>query len=139
MKDGIRSGALAGLVGGIAAYFGIMIGPILGLWKYPSVPPLIHVAGLMTQDMSWGILFGVLFVFFYSLIPSRGIMKGLCFSLMFYFTTSFWGSAYLLAYALFTYPGPVSALNFWGFYVWTSGGFFHFVALGLVLGALYKK
>jgi hypothetical protein len=138
VKGGIHPGAFAGLVGGIGAYLGLAIGAMLGFWESFPVRPLIHVAGLMMQDMSWGIGFGVLFVFFYTLIPYKGIIKGLSFGLIFYFITSFRGSAYFLAYALF-HPSPMSELYFWAFGTWTASGFFHFIGLGLVLGLLYRK
>jgi hypothetical protein len=135
LKSGIHPGAIAGLIGGIAAFMGMPVASMLGVWPPEPVPPLIYIAALMTQDMVWGVVFGILFVMFYDKIPSKGIRKGIYFGLIFYFITSFRGSAYLLAYALSTQ----SKFVYYGFFGWTFTGFFHFIALGLVLGALYRK
>jgi len=133
LKGGIHLGAIAGLIGGIAASSGLNIVSIIGFGPPHPTPPLTTLAALMVQDMGWGAIFGVLFVMFYDRIPGKGILRGLYFGLILYLITSFRVSTGLFAYGFFVELARIWVLP------WIIASFFHFVALGLILGALYKK
>jgi hypothetical protein len=74
-------------------------------------------------------VFGIIFAMIYDSIPSKGIAKGVVFSLIFYFLIST------------IRPNSFSAAygEIWWVKVGIWTGFFASVTYGLVLGLLYRK
>lgn len=137
IRSGIHPGAIAGLLGGIVAGIIAAVIGAIGFWP-PSVPdPVIgfFLSQLGTHvffNMIWGVVFGMLFVMFYDGIPGKDIKKGIVFSLVIFFITTFRGNIHQL-----TYSSTPAAL--FRSYSWIIIGFFMFLTVGLVLGLLYKK
>jgi hypothetical protein len=69
----------------------------------------------------------MLFVVFYEKIPGKGVLKGLIFSMIMFFISSFRSGIFVLAY------GDLM-LGLWQF-----GGGFTFFVFGILLGYLYKR
>jgi len=126
---GIYPGAFAGLVFGLVAFSIVFL--IYNQLLYPSLIPDIGflVGQLGTHlffNMVWCALFGMLFVRFYERIPSNGVLKGLIFSMVIYFFTTFRFGIHALAYGqIIWFIGPMLTI-------------FGFIAFGIVLGYLYK-
>jgi len=80
--------------------------------------------------MIWGVVFGVLFVRFYDKVPGKGILKGLTFSIIVFFFTTFQTGIYGLVYLVY---GSFD----WGIACIIAGVFALF-PFGLVIGLLYR-
>lgn len=133
MKNGIVAGAIAGIVGGILAI----------TLTYFTLPPEVQAtvglnAGTMKWFTSqgglnviWGAIFGWIFTKVYNLVPSKGISKGLIFSLLIWVLINI----YPTSFYMLVYDPPLTAMAFG----WGVVGLFIRIVYGLVLGALYKK
>jgi len=144
MKSGILPGAIAGLVGGIGASFANVIGlAIIGFFKipgFPAAPTLdmwISQAGSHTViNLFWGTIFGVIFTRVYNLIPRKGVLKGIIYSLTIFLLNSFQLGIYWFGWGL-NDPSIREVAIFMG--EWTIFvGFFNAFFFGLVLGLIYK-
>lgn len=134
LSKGLYIGAFAGLVMGLAVF--ILNFQIYNPLQYPRLAEdigfLISQLGIhMFFNMVWGMVFGILFVRFYERIPRKGVLKGIIFSMVIFFFTSFQWAILCLAF------GSEYAL-FW-FSALTSTGFVGFLSYGIVLGILYKR
>jgi len=81
--SGTNAGAIAGLIGGVMAFLSRVVGNNIGLfkflWDFPVTPIIFtYVAALhILINMLWGAVFGVVYTKVYSLVPGKGIIKGL--------------------------------------------------------------
>ncbi|MCW4033234.1 MAG: hypothetical protein NWF08_07585 [Candidatus Bathyarchaeota archaeon] len=134
MKSGFSAGIIAGFGGGVVAFIFIIIGDFIGIWV-PFEGALNDVVFLTNQAVThiglntiWGAFFGLIYSRFYTLIPGKGIWKGVYFGLFLFFLINLIQSSYLAAFGSF----------FWvisNFYI----AFPVRIIYGLVLGALYEK
>ena len=138
MKSGLLPGAIAGIAQGLTASIANLISYITRLFgpqAMPGAPEKFILDFWISQSGShivlnivWGIVFGLMFPKVYSLVPGKGITKGLCYSFVIFLTSSFLTATYWIAW------GALSTA------VWQDFiAFFAFLAFGLVLGALYRK
>jgi hypothetical protein len=140
--SGIIPGAIAGLADGFASSIANLIMYALDIFKLPGAPTALTFEFWLDQsgthlfiNLVWGALFGAMFARFYNLIPSKGILKGLYYSLMVYLFTTVQSSAYEAGWWLGSFSWDAFYIMLWGIFVgFLSTG----IALGLVLGALYK-
>jgi len=140
MKSGILAGAIAGAVADIAViasvYVMMLIFGNIGIieapggweiWRDPSIIMLLAVAHL-SLDIFWGMIAGVAYAFLYSLIPGKGVVKGLYFGLSIWVIKDVAAGSYLALTMMEVSPAVI--LIFGGFFMW--------VVYGPVLGYLYK-
>jgi hypothetical protein len=139
----ILPGAIAGFMGGLAASVFAVIGHVTGQWGIEVGGQLISTIDFwMSQagahifiNMSWNIVFAMIFVKVYNLIPGKGAIKGLYFGLIMYFIITFaitvWGVAWLVYgnYWSSAIHAMVSTL---------TTALAQFIVFSLVLGYLYK-
>jgi hypothetical protein len=135
MKNAILAGAIAGAVADPALVISGYVFGNIGILEPPggreiwnlSMFILLLLAHL-SLDIFWGMIGGAAFSYLYSLIPSKGIMKGL------YFGLSIWVIKDVAAgsYLALTMMEINSAI------VLIIPGFFLWVVYGPVLGYLYK-
>jgi hypothetical protein len=139
MKNVILAGAIAGAVMDIplvafayvATNMGVSFiqppGGSAEIWT-PSLFMLLGLAHL-ALDIFWGMIGGAAYSFLYSLIPGKGVVKGL------YFGVSIWVIKDIAAgsYLALTMNEVNSAI------LLITGGFFMWILYGPVLGYLYKK
>ena len=79
-------------------------------------------------NIIWGIIFGILFATFYEKIPSKGILKGLIFSIIVFFFSNIPISIRNVIYA-----------QWYSMALWSLlAALFVFVPFGIVIGTLYK-
>ena len=130
LGNGIRAGAIGGLLGGIGISFAHAL-----FWDPVSFPKYVGNLGFLTAqfgthafvNMCWGAVFGILYAKFYDRLPSEGILRGIIFGMIIFFITSFQVAVYA---TLFNDIGTaISCYN----------AVVLFFINGLVLGALYKK
>ena len=142
MISGLHAGALAGFIGGVAAFLSRILGGLIGLfemtisffkegqWIAITPTPFNLIAAVhIFFNMIWGIVFGLLYPLVYNLIPGKGVIKGICYGMIILLVTSFRLGIYYLAW------GEIIDL----FWIWTYIGFFNTLFFGLVIGYAYKK
>ncbi|WP_455277424.1 hypothetical protein [[Eubacterium] cellulosolvens] len=139
--SGIFPGAIAGIADGIAASIALIVSPLIGLQIAGAPIELtldfwISQAGAHgTINLIWGIVFGVIFARVYNLIPGKGFMKGLYYGFIIFVITRT-NDAYALGFGLSSSSLFAIRTGLWSMFV----GFFSTgIALGLVLGLLYRK
>jgi len=133
-RNGILPGALAGVVGGIAAIIFMITGVILKVWE--PVPGILSAMYLTTNHLfeiivtcAFGAIFGILYSIYYNSTPGKGILKGLVFGLILYLISSVRIGVLLVGYGIYFNRGMVI---FWiGFFTW--------IVYGLVLSLLYRE
>ncbi|MCW4032907.1 MAG: hypothetical protein NWF08_05900, partial [Candidatus Bathyarchaeota archaeon] len=142
MISGIIPGAIAGLADGFAASIANFIAFAIGIFKLPGAPTTLTFEFWIGQsgahlfmNLVWGAVFGAIFARVYNLLPSKGIMKGLYYSLIIVSITSFFAGFFTIGWGLSYSFWPAIYTSLWNFFIaFLSTG----VALGLVLGYLYK-
>jgi len=144
MKSGAHPGAIAGIADGLASSIVSIIGPALGLWMIPGYPKTVTFDFWMSQagshflfNLIWGTIFGLIFAHVYNLVPGRGVMKGLIYSLIIYLITTFQIAVHFLGYT--TVPSAWELSINSSLQLFLVGFFGTGVAYGLALGALYRK
>jgi len=130
LKAGIISGLIAGIISAIVYQFFTDIAVSLGLydsWWRENVLCISTIAILIPILGFWGIIFGIIYSKVYSIIPKKGIWKGLIYGLFIWFITVFRIMTYLIPY---------------GQYLNAAGEYFAYIfgaiSFGLVLGILYE-
>ena len=139
MIGGVLPGAIAGIADGIAAALANAIASMTGLFgpqvmagapKIFTLDFWIYQSGShILVNLIWGAVIGMIFTKVYNLVPGKGIIKGLCYSVIICTLSTFHYSAYAIGWSL------VPA-GLWAIWV---GIFSTATTLGIVLGALYKK
>ena len=133
LKGGIHPGAIAGLLGGVMVPITYFVGVAVGFWP-PAIPHpdisfwLSQLGAHVLFNLIWGIVFGILFVRPYEIIPGKRMLKGIVYGLVIFLITSFRWAIHYLAYG-----------DILDFQVWVTTGFLNFLVFGLVLGILYRK
>ena len=126
---GIHLGGIAGFFGGVGVF--ILNIMIFNRELYPYITDIGFLTGQMGAhaffNLIWGIVIGIFFVMFYEKIPGRGISKGIAFSMIIFFLTSFLGAILSIAYGK-----PM--VGYWSAF----GGFTNFFIFGIIIGYLYK-
>jgi hypothetical protein len=142
MKEGILPGAIAGLLGGIAAGTVAAIGSAMQLWVVLEHPIIFTFDFWLGQvgshtfiNLIWGILFGVMYPKVYNIVPKKGITKGLIYGMTIWFIVGFINLFYWIVWAALLNHWSGVILNFG----WYAVGIAHYIVYGLVLGLLYKK
>jgi hypothetical protein len=141
LKKGILFGALAGIIGGIAVLSVIMTGvwnPIYTEAEFVELfgPPKIWTTemliylwiAVLAHDTFWGVIFGLFYTRTFDVIPGKGILKGLVFSMAIYLVSNVRMSELMSNLGNTAWPK-------WGI----TNGFVFFIAYGLAIGYLYKK
>jgi hypothetical protein len=131
MKSSLSAGAVAGLVGGIVAVTVVwIINPMVHSLDAAGVAQwLVEQIGL---NIVWGAVFGGIYSKVYDAVPSKGVTKGLYYSLLIWLC--FIGLYPITFFVILYWP----TMNQFA-YGWGVVGFFVRVFYGPVLGALYKK
>jgi len=142
MRSGIIPGAIAGIVGGMAASIFAILGPAFGLWGFVegqirlSFELWIGQAGShILINMIWGAIFGAFFATAYNLVPGKKIIKGLYFGLIMYVITTFLIGTYAVSWSLY-HNEWLMAIIYVGSLI---TGAAQAIVFGLVLGLLYRK
>ena len=143
MRTGILPGAIAGFLGGTAASIVAVLGPAFGLWGFPEGPVKLTFDLWLGQagahiliNMVWGTIFGMMFAKVYNLVPSKGILKGLYYSLIIYLITSFQVGTWCVVMSVYANVWPIAILMAGGLF---GVGSANATIFGLVLGLLYRK
>jgi len=128
LKAGIISGLFAGIVLGTAYDITTRIAFSLDLFESWWRPIISNITVVNIPLFSfWGIILGVIYSSIYTLIPKKGIWKGLIYGLFLYFIVGIRLDTFLLPYGLF---------------LWAAGDafseFFMWILYGLVLGYLFE-
>jgi hypothetical protein len=127
---GFQVSVIAGLIGGIAASLSVV--PI-NLWLFGLVPDseaiMVQAVNHITLNALWGVLFGLVYTKVYDLVPSKGVLKGLVYSLIIFFCFE---SGHIVTY----YFAQGSFINV--IHTGVVGGL-RAIVFGLVLGYLYRK
>lgn len=136
---GVFPGAFAGIADGIAAALANAIASMIGLLG-PQV--MAGVPNIFTFDfwvyqsgthilvnLIWGIVIGMIFTQVYNLVPGKGIIKGLYYSLIIALLSTYHFVVYGIGWGLFSFA------------LWASlvGLLSTATTLGIVLGLLYRK
>ena len=132
LKIGAVSGLVAGFVSGIVATVFVKMSLSMGLpfyWDPAPVPPITNIAiNEIVLSVLYGIMLGITYSKVYSLIPGKGVLKALCYSLAMFVLYSVLLSTFALAYGYI--EGTISTL---------FSDIFLFIAYGLVLGFFYES
>lgn len=132
MKTGIGAGAVAGIVGGIVAVVAVYAMYTAEIQASSQVDIAKWLTSQIGLNIIWGAVFGWIFSKVYDLIPSKGVTKGLYFSMMVW---AFFIGLYPLSFFLLNYDPPLTQMAVG----WGVVGFLVRLFYGPVLGALYKK
>jgi len=127
-KIGAVSGLIAGIVFLIVSEIFTRIGLSIGLWDAWWRPFAVdNTIVNIPLFVFWGIVLGVIYSKVHSLIPGKGVLKGLIYGLFLFVIVTFRMETFLIPYgAVLNAVGNL----FWGIFVW--------VAFGLSLGFVYK-
>ena len=128
------AGAIAGVVDGIVSVTTGVIGESIGLWEaLPGEAATAYILVLLQAQIAWNIFWGIIialaFVLVYEKIPGKGVLKGLCFSFIFYLVIADLRTAQI-NWSVGLHDVAI---------IWVWEGFWASIAYGLVLGYLYKK
>ena len=134
MMGGFYPGAIAGFFGGIISFISLRtISKGFEEWLYPGF--LVNLEYIISQlggqilwHMMFGIILGVVFTKVYNLVPKKGIIKGLIYSLI----------AQFLIFELQTASFAIGVGEFIAAHIAILTGISQAVVYGLVLGYLYK-
>ncbi|MCW4032844.1 MAG: hypothetical protein NWF08_05575 [Candidatus Bathyarchaeota archaeon] len=144
---GANAGFIAGLIGGLIAFFSRRVGMIY-FYEIATIGPealfifyqlMVHLA----LNAIWGTLLGIIYTKVYDLVPGKGIKKGFVYGLIAFLICSLHGGTYAFAQAIMAYfvLGYETAQPIFQNYAipWTFTGAIQVITFGLVLGYLYKK
>ena len=141
MRSGLLPGGIAGCIGGLAA--GISMVTVTAIGLLPDAPKTLTLEFFLSQaqshiliNMMWGVVFGAIFAKVYSLVPNKGVLKGLCYALIIYLITSFQLGVWGTTWAVYHGASLIAVMMAYGLFV---VGSVNMIVYGLVLGALYKK
>ena len=130
-------GAIAGILGGIAAY---LMQIIDNIFHYQLGSAWMEISFIIFQLSThvgvhsiYGMIFGAIFTIVYSLVPKKGISKGIIYGLIAYLITDVHFGVRAIIYGITTIPGLVHE-GFATIYI----GFIAFLVFGIVIGYLYK-
>ncbi|WP_455278410.1 hypothetical protein [[Eubacterium] cellulosolvens] len=135
MKKGIVTGVIVGFISGIV----MTIFDISDLFKLFSVtfaglPLTLSVQDIFVFNTIYfvisGILWGVLYAFFYDSIPGKGVRKGIVFGLIIWIIAPIHNAGvamYLYGWYMFAIPYVIATF------------FSITITFGLLIGILYKK
>jgi len=134
VSGGLLIGAIAGLTDGVVSSISDVLGTRIGLFPATPIPitpiPYLAIIGqTLLINMIWGTILGVVFVNAYDLIPGKGILKGICFSLIFFLISSLRMAVYFGGFGDMIMAWSYGFVGFFG-----TG-----IAFGVALGYLYKK
>lgn len=134
----MRRAIIGGLFAGFAAGIVQAILDISGFWELFSVHSYVYVLGLSTVNIIllrivlyslWGIVWVLLYSFFYNYIPDKGVKKGFIFGLLVWIAITVHPAVVMIQYGYEEIFIP-----------WVLTGFFSIcIAYGLLIGILYKK
>ena len=142
--SGIFPGAVAGIIGGIAASFFAIIGHITGYWGIPSkkgeiistIDFWLSQAGThILMHLIWGTIFGILFAKVYNLIPGKGIKKGLYYGLILITITSIFTNVYFFFLEINHNEWELALSDALNHIIMIAFA----IVFGLSLGLLYRK
>jgi len=132
MKRAIIVGFISGLVAGMVQ----AVLSISGIWDFFSVYYLIEPVSFQHTMLHytilfglWGIVYCVLYSFFYDYIPNKGIKKGIIFALIIWIAVAVHPALIIIGYG---YPRHFIPLIFTNF-LSTCGVY------GTLIGILYKR
>lgn len=132
MKRAITVGLFTGFVSGILR--AVLI--ISGIYELFSVSWLFMPVGIqhiilfsIIQNSFWGIVYCLLFAFFYDYIPFKGVKKGVIFGLIIWIAVSVHPASLLIGYGFHQFFIPMTFIAF----ISTC------VVYGSLIGILYKK
>jgi len=135
MKNILVVGGIAGVVVGIVDAVCSYIFTVTGVfeppggWEIWNVPLIsLFILAALSLGVIWGIVFGVIYSRLYGCIPGKGAVKGFYFGLLIWLIKDIAISTYMARLSFEISFAIVSILC----------GFFMWVALGIVLGVLYK-
>jgi hypothetical protein len=129
MKKGFVIGAIAGTIGGIAAFVFTIIGFSVGFYQTGIRSSTLDIATIyIILNIIWGSIFGAIYSWFYDYIPRKGMVKGIIFGLIIWLLAGVRPQNF--AISLFSYSGAAA---------YVSTQFLTQVVYGLVLGLLYRK
>jgi len=146
MVGGLLPGAIAGLIGGMATFFTIVIGVVTGFWAW--IPKQIADIGFLISQFGaqtffhfvWCVFMGIIFPKVYNIVPGKGIIKGLYYGLMTFIITEGFSLLYGTVYYYYLKPQEPLVAEYWLFALKqaTFLGLTVWIVFGLVLGYLYK-
>jgi hypothetical protein len=126
---GFYVSTLAGLIGGAV---GFLVAVPVNFWLSGLVPDaeaiMIQAVNHITINAFWGVVFGLVFTKVYDLVPGKGALKGLVFSLIIFLMES--GHTSLYYYGEGNFGSVITNISIGGLRA---------VAFGLALGYLYRK
>ena len=140
MKNGYTKGMIAGVIaGGIGGVMVILsvififipLGLEESIIEVEKWTPGIYVAlvfSIVTHDVFWGIVLGLIYSKVYDLVPSEGIMKGLTYAMVIYLIANIRTAHIIGSFGQMLWPKV---------FVWS--GIAYFIVYGIILGYLYKK
>ncbi|MCW4033611.1 MAG: hypothetical protein NWF08_09515 [Candidatus Bathyarchaeota archaeon] len=133
LKAGIISGLIAGIVLGIFMEVFSQIAISIGFYE-EWLRPLIINNFLVNIPLFvfWGIVLGVIYSKVHSLIPGKGVLKGLVYGLFLYVILVIRGDTFMIPYGLFL---MVAGDLFSGIFIWPAYG----LALGFFYQFLHNK
>jgi hypothetical protein len=127
-KIGAIAGIVAGIFGGILLEISNNIAISIGLHEtwYRSICVGNIIVNIPFLGL-YGVLLGIIYSTVYSIIPKRGVLKGLIYGLILYFIIPIRFGMFLISYGLI---------------LWAAGdyfsGFFLWIAFGLLLAFIYE-
>lgn len=135
MKNILIVGSIAGVVVGIVDAVCSYLFTITGVfgppggWEIWTISLMIlFILAALSLGVIWGIVFGAIYSRLYSCIPGKGTVKGFYFGLLIWLIKDIAISTYMARLSFEISFAIASILC----------GFFMWVALGIVLGALYR-
>jgi hypothetical protein len=129
---GFLVGALAGIIGGILAFF---VAIPVNIWYYGFGEKGFEIAYLtnlavnhITINGFWSVIFGIVYTKVYNLVPGKNTLKGLVYGLIIFLMASGHWMSYLIAMG--DYRSAIQLFLI---------GITQVMVFGLVLGLLYRK
>ena len=143
MRSGLQPGAIAGVLGGIAAGVLAVMGHATGYWGVFTAGKLIPTIQFwysqfghhVFTNMIWGTVFGMFFPKVYNLIPGKNVTKGFYYGLIVFLVTTFQVTTWTTCWYAYHSAWQLFLFDVLGLTIGASNA----IVFGLVLGALYKK
>ncbi|MCW4033437.1 MAG: hypothetical protein NWF08_08640 [Candidatus Bathyarchaeota archaeon] len=135
MKSGVAAGAIAGIIAGIVAvlYLELLVnmGPLAMYYVADPVILMKWAATHIGLNVFWGAVMGAVFAKVYNVVPNKGAMKGLIFSLIMWIFVN----VYMVTFNTLSLGMPVTMSGI----LLISVGLLVRIVYGPILGVLYKK
>ena len=143
MKRGILPGAIAGLLGGVAASVFAVIGHVTGYWGIITAGEVVSTIDYwMSQagthiliNIIWGTFFGFIYPRVYNLVPDKRVRKGFYYGLIVFLITAFHWATWVSLWFVYHNAWKLAIINT----LQLSMGAANAIVFGLVLGVLYRK